>query len=308
MKTNPLRSRLKIRHIQIVLAIAEMGNLLRAAQILNITQPAMSKALAEVEDVVGERLFDRTPFGAKPTLSGEALIQYGRNVLADMDRMHDALSAIQRGDAGKLRVGVFSLISQWAPIVHALIRLQESSKGLSLTIESGNMEDLMPKLDGGNIDVIAGRYPYAIQQAHHAVKGLSADRIVAAVRTGHPVLALEKVGIVDLIAYPWILPPERNIVRMQLEMELAALGLEFQDAPIASLVIPLNIGIVQSTDFVMLMPNCMVAEQVQSRQLAIVPFELPVSVGPLVAIWRSDRLVDRLRDTFVDILTEEAKV
>src|SRR5262245_59831781 len=98
---NPLRSRLKIRHVQIVLAIADMGNLLRAAQLLNISQPAMSKALAEVEEVVGVRLFDRTPFGTKPTLSGEALIQYGRNVLADMDRMHDALCAIRQGDAGK---------------------------------------------------------------------------------------------------------------------------------------------------------------------------------------------------------------
>ena len=168
---NPLRSRLKIRHIHVVLAIADMGNLLRAAQALNITQPAISKALAEVEDVIGERLFDRTPFGTRPTPVGEALIRHGRNVLTDLDRVHDALEAIRRGDAGTLRVGVFSLIAEWEPISRAINDLRELSRGLSLIIEDGNMEDLVPKLEAGSLDVVVGRYPYAAQQQHHTVRG-----------------------------------------------------------------------------------------------------------------------------------------
>ncbi|MCI3208298.1 MULTISPECIES: LysR substrate-binding domain-containing protein [Pandoraea] len=304
---NPLRTRLKIRHIQVVLAIADMGNLLRAAQVLNISQPAISKALSDVEDVVGERLFDRTPFGTRATPAGDALIQYGRNVLADMDRMHDALSAIKRGDAGKLRVGVFSLISQWTPFMRALSRLQASSRGILLTVEDGNMEDLMPKLDGGGLDIVVGRYPFASQQAHHTVKGLCADRIVAVVRNDHPVLTLGAIGFDDLVQYPWILPPERNIVRLQLEMELAACGLRFRDTPISSLVIPLNTRFVQNTDAVMLMPSCTALEHVRAESLAIVPFDLPISVGPLIAIWRSERIVDRLRDTFVNALSAEAE-
>ncbi|AUT65000.1 hypothetical protein C2L65_36015 [Paraburkholderia terrae] len=305
---NPLRSRLKIRHIQVVVAIAEMGNLLRAAQALNITQPAISKALAEVEDVVGERLFDRTPFGTKPTLAGDALIRYGLNVLADMDRMHDALSAIRRGEGGQLRVGVFSLISQWAPFSRALIRLRAMATGLSLAIEDGNMEDLMSKLDAGTLDVVVGRYPYANQQSHHVVRGLAPDRIVAAVRDAHPVLTKSNLSITDLVGYPWILPPERNIVRIQLEMELKALGLAFKAVPLASLTIPVNVKLVQSSDLVMLMPSSLALEQADSWQLEILPIELPVSVGPLVAISRGDRVVDRLRDALIEILSEEAKV
>ncbi|WP_233836694.1 LysR substrate-binding domain-containing protein [Paraburkholderia sp. ZP32-5] len=302
---NPLRSRLKIRHIQVTLAIANMGNLLRAAQSLNITQPAISKALAEVEEVIGERLFDRTPFGTKPTPAGEALIQYGRNVLTDMDRMYDALEAVRRGEAGTLRVGVFSLIAQWEPITRALIRLRDASRGLSLVIEDGNMEDLVPKLEAGSLDVIVGRYPYASQQQHHTVRGLGPDGIVAVVRTGHPVLKIESPDLASLMAYTWILPPERNIVRMQLEMEIAAARLSLTATPMTSLAMPVNVRLVQSTDCIMLMPHCVAREETRARRLAIVPVDLPVSVGPLIAMWRSERVIDRLRDTFVDLLVDE---
>jgi len=302
---NPLRSRLKIRHIQVTLAIASMGNLLRAAQSLNITQPAISKALAEVEEVVGERLFDRTPFGTKPTPAGEALIQFGRNVLTDMDRMYDALEAVRRGDAGTLRLGVFSLIAQWEPIARAVIRLRNGAAGLSLVIEDGNMEDLVPKLEAGSLDVIVGRYPYASQQQHHTVRGLGPDRIVAVVRVGHPVLELPFPDLANLMAYTWILPPERNIVRMQLEMEIAAARLSLSTMPMISLAMPVNVRLVQATDFVMLMPCCVALEEARSRRLSIVPIDMPVSVGPLIAMWRSEREIDRLRDTFIDLLVDE---
>lgn len=304
---NPLRSRLKIRHIHVVLAIADMGNLLRAAQALNITQPAISKALAEVEDVIGERLFDRTPFGTRPTPVGEALIRHGRNVLTDLDRVHDALEAIRRGDAGTLRVGVFSLIAEWEPISRAINDLRELSRGLSLIIEDGNMEDLVLKLEAGSLDVVVGRYPYAAQQQHHTVRGLGPDRIVLVAGAAHPLLRSEiPLTLASLMAYTWILPPARNIVRMQLEMEIAAARLVLSEMPLTSLSMPVNIRLVQTTDFIMLMPNCVARQMEQQRDLRVLPFELPLSLGPLMAMWRSERVVDSQRDMFVERLAELA--
>lgn len=300
---NPLRSRLKIRHVHVVLAIANMGNLLRAAQALNITQPAISKALAEVEEVVGERLFDRTPFGTRPTPSGEALIRHGRNLLSDVDRIHDALEAIRRGDAGTLRVGVFSLIAEWHPITTAITDLLVSTPGLSLIFEDGNMEDLVPKLDAGTLDVVVGRYPYATQQQHHTVRGLGTDRVVPVVGIHHPLLESDRpLTLESLVRFTWILPPSRNIVRMQLEMEIAVAKLTLNEVPLTSLSMPLNIRLVQDTDFIMLMPHCVAKELESQRGIRILPYELPLTIGPLMAMWRSERIVDRLRDAFVDRL------
>lgn len=306
---NLLRSKLKLRHVQIVVAIAEMGNLIRAAQALCITQPAISKALADIEELIGQRLFERTPFGTKPTRAGEAIVQYGRNVLVDMGRMHDALEASKCGELRELRVGVFSLISEWRPIGRALARMKSGSTWLSLIIEEGSMEDLAAKMEAGAVDVIVGRSPYANQQSNqHMIKVIVPDRIVAVVGRNHPLLDLEGITLKDLIQYPWLLPPERNIVRMQLEMHLVEADLVLADVPITSLAMHVNVRLIQSTDCVMFMAQGVAVDRERQGDIAVVPFTLPVSPGVLMAMWRSERAVNKLRGRFVELLEDEAHI
>ncbi|WP_052248877.1 LysR family transcriptional regulator [Leisingera sp. ANG-Vp] len=301
----PIRLRLKIRQIQVVLAIADMGNLLRAAGKLHITQPAISKALTVIEEDIGERLFDRTPYGARPTPAGEVVIRHGRNVLADIQRMQDDLEATLRGDTGSLRLGVFSLISDWEAINQAIIQAKAKAPGLTLVIDTGKMEDLIEKLDGGQLDVVIGRYPYTAQQGHHTINGITRDRIVAVVRQEHPLLQeADEPDFRQLLDYPWVLPPKDNHVRMQLELEVSAMGAQLSETSVVSLSIPINTGLIRSTDSIMMMPKCVAKALERSHGLRIVPCELPLSVGPLVAIWRSDRVVDQLRDIFIDELEE----
>lgn len=301
----PIRLRLKVRQIQVVLAIADMGNLLRAAEKLNITQPAISKALTVIEEDIGERLFDRTPYGARPTPAGEVVIRHGRNVLADIQRMQDDLEATLRGDVGTLRLGVFSLISDWEAINEAIIQARAKASGLTLTVDTGKMEDLVEKLDAGQLDVIVGRYPYTAQQDHHSVKGITRDRIVAVVRNGHPLLdEAEELSFEHLLDFPWILPPKDNYVRLQLELEVSEIGLKLAETSVISLSVPINTGLVLRTDSIMMMPECVARTLERNRGLRILPFDLPLSVGPLVAIWRSERVVDQLRDIFVEELDQ----
>lgn len=305
---NRLRARLKIRHIQVVLAIAEMGNLLRAAQSLNITQPAISKALSEAEDVAGERLFERTPFGTKPTRAGKALIQHGRRMLSELDHLRDVLEAIKRGEGDVLRVGLYSLIADWSAIVTALHRIRSEASGLSLTIENGTMEDLIARLDAGHLDVIVGRYPYATQQQRHVVRGLVVDHVVAVVRKGHPALALRQATLANLISYDWILPPETNMVRTQFETQLAEANLSLAKTPISSLATPTNLRLVTGADFIMLLPSGIAAELQSSGTLDILPISMPVGMGPLVAVWGNDHERDSLLVMFADLLSEEILV
>jgi DNA-binding transcriptional LysR family regulator len=93
-------------------------------------------------------------------------------------------------------------------------------------------------------------------------------------------------------------------VRLQLELEVSAMGAELSETSVVSLSIPINTGLVLNTDSVMMMPKCVAKALERSHGLRIVPCELPLSVGPLVAIWRSERVVDQLRDIFVDELEE----
>lgn len=282
-----------------------MGNLLRAAEKLFITQPAISKALTVIEEDIGVRLFERTPYGARATPAGEIVIRHGRNVLSDIKRMQDDLEATLRGDIGTLRLGVFSVISNWEALTKAIIRSKQKAPGLTLVLETGKMEDLIEKLDGGRVDMLIGRYPHFEHQERHEIRGLVRDRIAAVARSEHPIFDDEDPPTLErLLDFDWILPPKGNYVRAQFEMEVSSLGRKLNETSIVSLSIPVNTGLVRETNMIMIMPSCVARSMEKSHGIQIIPFDLPQSVGPLVAVWRVERQVDMLRDLFLSELDQ----
>ena len=103
-----IRARLKTRQLLLLVALAEEGNIHRAAQVLNMTQPAASKLLKDLEDVLEVSLFDRLPRGMRPTWYGETMIRHARVALASLNQAHDELSALKAGRFGQVSVGAIT--------------------------------------------------------------------------------------------------------------------------------------------------------------------------------------------------------
>ena len=102
-----IRARLKTRQLLLLVALAEEGNIHRAAQVLNMTQPAASKLLKDLEDVLEVPLFERLPRGMRPTWYGETMIRHARVALASLNQAHDERSEERR--VGK------ECRSRWSP-------------------------------------------------------------------------------------------------------------------------------------------------------------------------------------------------
>ena len=97
-----IRARLKTRQLLLLVALAEEGNIHRAAQVLSMTQPAASKLLKDLEDVLEVSLFDRLPRGMRPTWYGETMIRHARMALANLNQAHDEIGALKRGHYGQV--------------------------------------------------------------------------------------------------------------------------------------------------------------------------------------------------------------
>ena len=97
-----VRARLKTRQLLLLAAMEEEGNVRRAADVLGMTQPAASRLLKELEDVLEVSLFDRTSHGMRATLYGEVMIRHARMVLSNLSQAHDEISALRAGLAGKV--------------------------------------------------------------------------------------------------------------------------------------------------------------------------------------------------------------
>src|SRR5438105_14819657 len=111
MPANPhwfIRARLKTRQLLLLVAIADEGNIHRAAEVLHMTQPAASKLLKDLEDVLDVSLFDRLPRGMRPTWYGEVMIRHARVALASLNQAHDEVQALKAGRFGQVIVGAIT--------------------------------------------------------------------------------------------------------------------------------------------------------------------------------------------------------
>src|ERR1044072_9798173 len=100
-----LRARLKTRQLMLLIAIGDEGNIHRAAEILNMSQPAASKLLKDLEDVLGISLFERLPRGMRPTWYGETMIRHARIALSSLTQAGSELEALKTGGFGEVSVG-----------------------------------------------------------------------------------------------------------------------------------------------------------------------------------------------------------
>ena len=101
-----LDQRLKVQHFRAVDAIATHGSLLKAATALSLTQPALSKSMRDVEDILKVKLFDRNPRGVAPTAAGLAFIESARRLLAELRRLDETLDVFSNPSQGAIAVGV----------------------------------------------------------------------------------------------------------------------------------------------------------------------------------------------------------
>jgi len=194
------------RQLQFIVAIADAGSISEAANRLDMAQPALSAALARIEQRAGSRLFTRTRRGATPTTAGRLLIEQARHVLAQTQAFDTLAGDLAAGRAGRLTVGVVtSALYQIVPVALAKLRAQHPGIGVELKELSS---DAQPKavLDG-QIDVGFCRSPLPPRR-HLREKILSSVPLMAAVPEAFKSDADGSVRLAAIAEHGLILPPE----------------------------------------------------------------------------------------------------
>ena len=220
-----LRSNIKLRHLQLVVALDEFRHVGRTAEFLSVTQPAVSRMLGEVESMLGATLFERSTRGSEPTVAGQSFIRFARSALAGFERTRDEMNALEKGAAGRTRVGsmVVALPTVLAPAVELL---KQRAEGATVLVEEGDLTHLLPKLRLGELDLFVGRLEPGYASPDLVTEVLQAEAMVAVCAPGHPLAKRRKVGWPDLVQTPCVLPPPWASLRVKLEQQFHRHGLE----------------------------------------------------------------------------------
>lgn len=218
---------LKLRHLALVLAIAEYGSLARAASELYLTQPALSRLLREVETTLGVILFERTRHGMVPTAAGTVCLEHARATAGQIDVMHRRIRDLADPYAGSVGIGAHVTGTNLL-VPRAVARLTAERPRIEVRIREAPPAELLQALDGGDLDLLVGRVTDHRSTARLKLVPLYREsyRIVAAAdheMQGHDVV------LADLCRYPWAIPVGGTVLRHALEASFASAGLGFPE-------------------------------------------------------------------------------
>lgn len=283
-----IRARLKTRQLLLLVAIAEEGNIHRAAEVLNMTQPAASKLLKDLEDVLEVPLFDRLPRGMRPTWYGEAMIRHARVALASLNHAHDEVQALKAGRFGQVSVGAITTPGLvLMPPAIALVKQAHPSLRVSLQIETSDV--LMERMAQGRMDMLVARLFVQHDKSALRYEALAEEPAVAIVRPGHPLREVAGLTLRDLSGASWIVPPEGSVLRHRFDVMFREKGLEAPSDLVETTALLFVTKMIAESDMIGLVAGDVGRYYAQHGIVALLPIELPCRMDAFGLITRTDR-------------------
>ncbi len=219
------RLRLRVTHAQLqaLIAVKEAENFTLAARQLGLAQPTVHRAITQIEEEAGRRLFDRASFGIVPTRTCQALAQAARLALYEFEQAEADLAEFEGREVGKIVIGAMPL-SRSVLLPQALARFRALRPRLSVRVIDGPYELLLSGLRRGEIDLLVGalRDPAPIGDVVQEV--LFDDRLALLAGRDHPLAGRRDLSLEELAGFPWIVPPKGTPTRQQFDALFANAG------------------------------------------------------------------------------------
>lgn len=267
--------RIKFRHLQCFLAVAQHGSLQKAAGTLSITQPAVSKTLKELEAMLAVRLFERGRRGAVITREGEAFM---RHAGASVSALREAVASVAQASSESAAVVNIGVLPTVAPsLMPELLQLLDSWQAKEpawprsrLRIHTASNPELLNQLRQRGLDMVIGRFAEPAQMLGLSFEHLYAEPLVLAVRPGHPLLggeALAQDALAQLGRFTVVLPMPGTAIRHSADTFLLQRGLGALSRTLETLSVSLARHYTAASDAVCLFPLGALAAELASGAL-----------------------------------------
>lgn len=260
------------RRLRQFLAVYELGSIGQAAEKMLLTQPALSKSLRSLEDELGVRLFDRTPVGVVPTVFGETLAMHAKGIEAQLRQAEAAIGALRGKAKGHVVAGIGpSVAPNLMPL--ATIYLQRLHPGIELSVVEGLVDDLVPQLRRGQIDVAVGAWP-RLADPDFSTETIIVDTLEVFARASHPLAARAgPVGLDMLIGHQWALPPASQKWRQHFDALFIEQGLSPPSPSVTSTSATFLKSLMRRGDYLSFLPSQLISRD--GDGLVALPIDAP---------------------------------
>ncbi len=217
-----LNSRLKIKHLELFRNVCTLRTLRKAADASAMTQPAATKLIKEMEDMLGKLLFVRDRRGMTPTLYGQAVLHHANILLADVGNMRQEVELLAQGATGLIRLGVVPSLSPQL-LTNVIAQTLKAAPGIRFTLREGSTSQLLRELTANDIDLAFARLLDADALRDLSVLDVYAESFAVVCSAEHALTQKRRVSWKDLAKAQWLLPtagtPLRELVDDQFRRE-----------------------------------------------------------------------------------------
>ena len=307
MQKNGLFSqRIRLRHLHTFVAVAQQGTLGRAAETLNLSQPALSKTLNELEQLTGTRLFERGRLGAQLTLVGEQFLTHAVKVLDALNTAGQALNRKEGLSNDIVRIG--ALPTAALGILPSVIgQFHQQQKDITLQVATMNNTMLLAGLKSGEIDIGIGRMsdPELMSGLNYELLFLESLKLV--VRPGHPLLQ-ETVTLSRVMEWPVVVSPKGTLPRQNAETLLQSQGCKIPSGCIETLSASLSRQLTVDYDYVWFVPSGAVKDDLRRGLLAALPVPTQGAGEPIGILTRVDATLTAGTQTLLSAIRKSMPV
>lgn len=262
------------RRLAIFVELVEQRHMGAVAESLDISQPAVSQALREVETSLGVELLVRSPGGLLPTPLGALLAMHIRRALAELRAAEVEIGSLQGAVSGRVVVGTLSR-GRARLLPHAIVRLTESYPHLTVSTIEGSFEHLATRLRAGDIDFMIG----ALRPPEHTVgfvrEVVAHDVLALMVRQSHPFVRKKTLEFAHIEDAQWVLPPRGTPTREQLENAFRQRGLREPKVVVETADLAITRGLLLESNMMTAVSPHLFQHEVETRAISILPLELP---------------------------------
>ena len=296
-------ARLRFRQLQLISVLGMTHNLNAAAKQLVMTQPAATKMLREIEDIVGSPLFERLPRGMRPTEAGQVATAYAQRSIHEAVKFLDETRVLREGGQGVLQVGaIMAAAEHLLPTVIAEMRRVRPR--LTMRLLTGTSDQLVIALLQNRVELVLGRRSEMTSYATE-FRPLMNEEVCVFAAAGHPLAGTKGLTPGDLATCPWVLQPITSPLRLVVERLFSTHGTSIQSL-VETTSVYATLKLVEQVGMVSALPTVLLNRHFASGEYVRLDIDLYSDMGPYGIITRYNETLSSAAVQFVEMLERAA--
>jgi DNA-binding transcriptional LysR family regulator len=301
-----LGRRLKLQDLHVLMTVMQTGGMGKAAQRLNLTQPAISRSIAQLEHAFGVRLLDRDRQGIRPTEYGRALLDCGVAVFDDLLQGVKNIEFLADPTAGDVRIGCNPFLA--ASFGSAVVdRLSRRNPRIVFHALAAPTEILHRALVERDVDLLIAQKIGPFADGQFGFETLYDDDYVVMAGANNPWTRRRRIELAELVNEAWVLPPPESAPG---SVSVQAFGINGLKYPRVTLFTPsheMRISLLETGRYLTILLASVLRFATRFAELKVLPVKLPLSRIPIGIVTLKNRTISSVAQLFIDTAREVAQ-